>query len=210
MNPVANFDPRQLTDNELLANPLEEFQRWFTFAQVAGVRQPEAMALATSTPDGIPSVRYVLFKGILREAFAFYTHFPSRKGRELEANPRAAVAFHWPEFELQIRIEGRVDKATSEESESYFHSRPRDSQLGAHASDQGRPLSSPELFHERFDAVKKRFEGQPVPLPHHWGGFRLVPDNIEFWIGRPFRLHDRFLYLKAAQSNSWERLRLYP
>jgi pyridoxamine 5'-phosphate oxidase len=216
----TSFDPRSLNESLLETSPFREFDRWFAFAERTGVKQPEAMSLATAALDGTPSLRLVLFKGWVREAFSFYTHYPSRKGRELGENPKAALAFHWPEHDLQIRAEGGVERTTPEESEAYFHSRPRESQLGAHASQQGALLDSPETFHRRYREAEDRFRDQKVPLPQTWGGFRVVPDVIEFWVGKPYRLHDRFVYLReprngsgavsSSSSSSWKIIRLYP
>jgi pyridoxamine 5'-phosphate oxidase len=166
------------------------------------------MALATADKAGNPSVRMVLLKGHGPEGFVFYTNEESAKGRELRENPSAALLFHWKSLRRQVRVEGPVERVPDEEADAYFASRTRDSQLGAWASDQSRPLDSRETFERRFDEVKRRFDGQDVPRPPHWGGFRVVPLRIEFWQDRPHRLHERRLFTLA--DGRWSEGLLYP
>lgn len=189
-------------------DPLEMFGQWFREAREAGIFLPEAMTLATSTPDGRPSARMMLLKGFDQRGFAFYTNYESRKGSELDVNPRAAIILHWAVLERQIRIEGTVTKMTEEESAAYFRTRPRGSQIGAWASDQSRACESRGALEARFRDHEKKFADKDVPLPPYWGGFRLVPERIEFWQGRVNRLHDRLEY--AREGNEWKMRRLYP
>src|SRR3954454_11521954 len=166
------------------------------------------MALATANAAGQPSVRMVLLKGHGPDGFVFYTNRESRKAGELAGQPHAALLFHWKSLRRQIRIEGAVSLATEAESDAYFASRSRDSQLGAWASDQSRPLDRRETFERRFEELHARFEGQPVPRPPHWGGYRVVPERIEFWLDRPHRLHERRLFVR--DGDSWSEGLLYP
>lgn len=189
-------------------DPFTLFDEWFAEARNSEPNDPEAMALATSDEAGRPSVRMVLLKGHGSDGFVFYTNEGSRKGRELAANPQAALLFHWKSLRRQVRIEGSVERVTPEESDRYFASRSRYSQLGAWASDQSRPLESRSLFEARFDEVGDRFEGDEVPRPPHWGGFRVVPLTIEFWRDRAHRLHERRLFTRHA--GEWEEGLLYP
>ena len=191
-----------------MIDPFTLFDRWFADAREAEVNDPEAMALATADKAGNPSVRMVLLKGHGPEGFVFYTNEESAKGRELSANPSAALLFHWKSLRRQVRVEGPVERVPDEEADAYFASRTRDSQLGAWASDQSRPLDSRETFERRFDEVKRRFEGQDVPRPPHWGGFRVMPLRIEFWQDRPHRLHERRLFTLA--DGRWSEGLLYP
>lgn len=198
----------KLDENSIKEDPIEQFSDWFEQALSAESLEPNAMSLATATPDGAPSVRIVLLKGFDGQGFRFYTNYNSRKGRELEENPKSALCIFWAELERQVRIEGIVEKLSREESREYFHQRPRLSQLGAWASEQSSDIESREQLKERFDAVKKRFENREIPLPEYWGGFLLKPDHIEFWQGRPGRMHDRLLYTKTKEG--WNLKRLSP
>jgi pyridoxamine 5'-phosphate oxidase len=191
-----------------MTDPLALFDRWFADARGAEVNDPEAMALATADTAGNPSVRMVLLKGHGPKGFVFYTNEQSAKGDEIIANPSAALLFHWKSLRRQVRVEGSVERVPDEEADAYFASRSRDSQLGAWASDQSRPLDSREAFELRFEEVKRRFEGQVVPRPPHWGGFRVVPSRIEFWQDRPHRLHERRLFTLA--DGRWSEGLLYP
>jgi pyridoxamine 5'-phosphate oxidase len=191
-----------------MSDPFSLFDRWFADAREAEPNDPEAMALATADKAGNPSVRMVLLKGHGPEGFVFYTNEESAKGRELSANPSAALLFHWKSLRRQVRVEGPVERVPDEEADAYFASRTRDSQLGAWASHQSRPLDSRETFERRFDEVKRRFDGQDVPRPPHWGGFRVVPLRIEFWQDRPHRLHERRLFTLA--DGRWSEGLLYP
>jgi pyridoxamine 5'-phosphate oxidase len=193
----------------MAADPFQLFDQWFAEARTSEINDPEAMALATATKVGNPTVRMVLLKGHGPEGFVFYTNLESEKGRELKENPSAALLFHWKSLRRQVRIEGEVERVSDEQSDAYFATRSRDSQLGAWASDQSRPLKSRELFETRYSEMQRRFEGQDVPRPPHWGGFRLVPDVFEFWQDRAHRLHERRLFL-AQDDGSWDEGLLYP
>ena len=189
------------------ANPITEFLSAIERATARHV-DTAPVALATADATGRPSVRMVLLRAADERGFDFFTNYESRKALELTENPHAALCFHWDSLEEQIRIEGRVELLAPGESDAYFKSRPRGSQLGAWASDQSRVLSTREMLEEQYRAIERRFEGQPVPRPPFWGGFRLVPNRIEFWYGRPDRLHDRIVYNRAGDG--WTIERLYP
>lgn len=193
----------------MATDPFQLFDAWFAEARTAEINDPEAMALASADGAGNPAVRMVLLKGHGPEGFVFYTNEESKKGRELEVNPSAALLFHWKSLRRQVRIEGHVERVTDEQADAYFATRSRDSQLGAWASKQSAPLESRELFETRFDEFKKRFDGQPVPRPPHWGGYRVVPDHMEFWQDRPHRLHERRVFV-AQDDGSWDEGLLYP
>ena len=202
------YTRRGLTEADADADPLLQFRAWFDQARAAGALDADAMVLATATPDGRPSARVVLLKGLDERGFAFFTNYHSRKGRELAANPRAALNFYWPELERQVRAEGAVETMTPAESDAYFRIRPRDSQLGAWASPQSELLADRAELEARLAEVAARFAGGEVPRPPHWGGCRLVPEAVEFWQGRPGRLHDRLLYTRTPDG--WRRQRLAP
>jgi pyridoxamine 5'-phosphate oxidase len=189
------------------ANPITEF---LNAIERAAARQVDTapVALATADAEGRPSVRMVLLRGADERGFVFHTNYNSRKAGELAANPHAALCFHWPTLEEQIRVEGRIERLPSSESDAYFATRPRGSQLGAWASEQSMVLPSRESLEEQYRAIERRFEGSPIPRPPFWGGFRLVPARIEFWFGRPDRLHDRLSYTREADG--WRIERLYP
>jgi pyridoxamine 5'-phosphate oxidase len=189
-------------------HPIALFDAWFAEAKASEPNDPDAMALGTATPDGMPSVRMVLLKDHGPQGFTFYTNADSRKGGELRADPRAALLFHWKSLRRQIRIEGPVEEVGPDEADAYFATRSRDSQLGAHASDQSRPLASRSTFEERYEEVKRRFEGHAVPRPERWTGFRVTPERIEFWTDRPHRLHERRLFVREGQG--WTEGLLYP
>jgi pyridoxamine 5'-phosphate oxidase len=191
-----------------MADPFTLFDEWFAEASASEPNEPEAMTLATAGADGQPSARMVLLKAHGREGFVFYTHEQSAKGRDLSENPRAALLFHWKPLGRQVRIEGNVERVSDAEADAYFASRARDSQLGAWASDQSRPLDSRATFEHRFEEAKRRFDGQDVPRPPSWGGYRVVPQRIEFWTARPHRLHDRRRFTLA--DGSWSEGLLYP
>lgn len=191
------------------SDPMGLFAAWMAEARQSEPNDSNAMALATATPDGIPSVRMVLLKGFDHDGFVFYTNTESRKGTEILANPHAALLFHWKSLRRQIRVEGVLEDVTPQMADAYFHSRARDSQLGSAASDQSRPLDSRATYLARFEALKQRYEGQQVPRPPHWTGFRLRPHHIEFWHDRPNRLHERRVFV-AADEGGWNSGLLYP
>src|SRR3954466_6218997 len=190
-----------LRRRDLDPDPIKQFSNWFTAAIEAQIRDVNAMSLATASPEGRPSVRIVLLKGFDHDGFVFFTNYESEKGRQLAANPFAALGFYWIEQDRQIRIAGRTDPTSREESERYFHSRPLGSQLGAWASRQSEVLDARRVLDARMAQITERFAGKPVPLPPHWGGFRLKPDYMEFWQGRANRLHDRFRYTLQGDGN---------
>jgi pyridoxamine 5'-phosphate oxidase len=198
---------RGLREEDVASDPVEQFGAWFAYARRARIHQPHAFALATCDGDR-PSSRMLLLKGFDSRGFVFYTNYESRKGRELAANPRAAMLFFWSELHRQVRIEGALARVTREESEVYFHTRPRGSQLGAWASLQSRPLDSRETLIRREREYERQYAGQPVPLPPYWGGFRLAPERMEFWQGRRYRLHDRIVYQR--EGDRWTISRLFP
>jgi pyridoxamine 5'-phosphate oxidase len=197
---------RPLLESDVDPDPFVQFERWFEAAREAGLRLAEAAAVATATPDGAPSVRMVLVKEHGPEGFAFYTNFGSRKGRELAANPRAALLFHWDVLGRQVRIEGPVTRMSRDESGAYVRSRPRGSQISALASPQSQAVESREQLERRVAELTERFEGEEPPLPGNWGGFRLRPESFEFWQHRDDRLHDRLLYARAGEAWRLERL----
>jgi pyridoxamine 5'-phosphate oxidase len=200
----------RLDETDVSHDPLVEFARWFAEAQEAKVPEPTAMTLATATPEGLPSARIVLLKGFDERGFVFFTDYRSRKGAELEANPRAALVFWWGELERQVRITGGVALASHEESERYFRTRPLGSRLGAWASHQSRVIPGRAALEADLKEVEARFQDGNVPLPPHWGGYRVVPDTIEFWQGRESRLHDRIRYLREGGAKGWRVERLSP
>jgi pyridoxamine 5'-phosphate oxidase len=197
-----------LSEAEADPDPICQFRRWFDQAAAAGVPDANAMVLATATPDGRPSARVVLLKGLDERGFTFFTNYRSRKGRELALNPHAAVTFFWPELERQVRAEGAVAPVTPEESDTYFASRPLDSQFGAWVSEQSEEVEGRAALERRLDELQRRFGGGNVPRPPHWGGYRLAAEAVEFWQGRPARLHDRLLYRRTATG--WRLSRLAP
>ena len=191
-----------------MTDPFELFRAWFDEARTAEINDSNAMALATADADGRPSVRMVLLKGFGADGFVFYTNREGRKAGELAANPQAALLFHWKSLRRQVRIEGAVSLASDDESDAYFASRSRDSQLGAWASDQSRPLDARETFERRFEEMQRRFDGQDVPRPPFWGGYRVAPERIEFWSDRAHRLHERRLFTR--DGGGWREGLLYP
>ena len=197
-----------LNEDELLADPLEQFQIWLNEALASPIKEATAMSLATVDADGQPSVRMVLLKGLDQGGFIFYSNYESRKGKALAAHPKAALGFYWDVLERQVRIEGVVSKLSREASESYFKSRPYGSQLGALASRQSEVLESRTVLEKKLADLKKRYQENEVPLPRDWGGYLVYPDRIEFWQGRPSRLHDRLRY--SHTQDGWHIDRLSP
>jgi pyridoxamine 5'-phosphate oxidase len=210
--PVSVADLRReyalarLDEKDVSQDPIAEFARWFAEAQAAEVEEPNAMVLATATPDGAPSARVVLLKGFDERGFVFFTDYRSRKGAELEANPRAALVLHWSELERQVRITGDVTRTSAEESEAYYRSRPMGSRLGAWVSHQSQTIPSRDVLEGGLREVERRFAGGDVPLPPYWGGYRVKPGAIEFWQGRQNRLHDRVRYVREGETWRIERL----
>jgi pyridoxamine 5'-phosphate oxidase len=199
---------RGLTEADLGRDPVVEFDRWLADARTAGGPLPEAMALATADSTGAPSVRHVLLRGLDERGFVFFTNYDSRKGRELAANPRAALAFHWPQLKRQVTVTGHVERVARVESERYFAARPVGHRLSAWASRQSEVLAGRGELEQRFAEAEARFAGHDVPLPANWGGFRLRPNTIEFWQGRLNRMHDRLRYTRDAEG--WRPERLSP
>jgi len=198
-----------LSEKDAHPNPFAQFKIWFDQALAAKLPEPNAMTIATATLDGKPSARMVLLKDYDERGFVFYTNYESHKGQQLVENPWGAIAFWWAELERQVRIEGRIEKVSPAESDAYFHSRPKDSQLGAWVSNQSQVIDSREVLEQRLQQLKEEYENKEVPRPPHWGGFRLIPAEIEFWQGRPSRLHDRLLY-RRSEDGSWGIQRLSP
>lgn len=198
-----------LDEKTIDPNPVAVFKDWLDEATAAGLPLPEAMTLATATPDGKPSGRMVLLKQVDDNGFVFFTNYQSSKGRILDENPDAALVFFWPQLEKQVRVEGKVEKTSAEESDEYFRTRPRESQIGAWASPQSEVISSREVLEQRAEELNRDFNDREVERPAHWGGYRLRPERIEFWKGRIGRLHDRILYERAS-DDSWTRKRLAP
>jgi pyridoxamine 5'-phosphate oxidase len=197
-----------MTDEIAEDEPFAAFARWF---ELATKSEPlaETMTLATATRDGVPSVRAVLLKGFDQRGFVFYTNFESRKAEELFPNPRAALCFHWKSLQRQVRIEGVVSVVSDDEADAYFASRPRDSQIGAWASDQSRPVADRSELERRFASFSRQYaECAVVPRPAYWSGFRIAPERVEFWQDRPFRLHDRVLFTREGET--WRKQRLFP
>ncbi len=197
-----------LAEADVAPDPVVQFRAWFRDALAADLHEPNAMTLATTTPDGRPSARVVLLKGYDERGFVFYTNYEGRKAHELEANPLCALLFYWGELERQVRIEGRASRLSGEESDAYFTSRPRGSRLGAWASEQSRPVQGRSVLEERVRALEAEYEGREIPRPPFWGGYRVEPHTIEFWQGRENRLHDRLVYLR--NEGGWKIVRLQP
>jgi pyridoxamine 5'-phosphate oxidase len=208
--PAAETTISDFPNAQNAGDPLELFRDWFAAATAAEPRLPEAASLATATRDGVPSARMVLMKGYDARGFVFFTNYESRKSRELIANPRAAMLFHWGSLERQVRLEGPVSRISQQESEAYFATRDRRSQLGAWASEQSRELASREELERRFADADLRFQGRHVPLPTYWGGYRIAPLVMEFWQGRANRLHDRLVFTRERPDDAWRASHLYP
>ncbi len=201
------YDKGILSENHLLENPLDQFEAWMKEAIAAGVSEPNAVDLSTVN-EGRPSSRIVLLKGVDQRGFVFYTNYDSRKGKEMAESPFVSLNFFWTLQARQVRIEGRIEKVSPEESDAYFASRPRESQIGAWASAQSTVIKSREVIESNIAQLEKQYEGKDIPRPAHWGGYIVLPDRIEFWQGRPNRLHDRFLY--EDSPTGWMVFRLAP
>jgi pyridoxamine 5'-phosphate oxidase len=204
----VDYGREPLDEAAMLADPFEQFRVWFDEAVASGIREPNAMVLGTAEAGGRVSCRTVLLKGFDVRGFVFYTNHGSRKGRQLAANPRAALLFPWVDLERQVEIEGAVERVSAEESEEYFRSRPRGSRLGAWVSEQSAEIESREVLLRRLAELEAEFGEGEIPKPDFWGGYRLVPDSMEFWQGGHDRLHDRFLYRR--EGDGWRRVRLSP
>ncbi|KAA8484155.1 pyridoxamine 5'-phosphate oxidase [Arcticibacter tournemirensis] len=198
-----------LSEKEVAPDPISQFSKWFSEALASSLTEPNAMTLATATADGKPSARIMLLKGFEDKGFVFYTNYLSRKGQEITKNPVAALVFFWQELERQVRIEGILEKIDEKESEKYFHSRPRGSQIGAHASPQSREISGRDVLQKNLQQLEEKYkEGIEIPKPPHWGGYIVKPTFVEFWQGGQGRLHDRIAY--RLENNNWNIIRLAP
>ncbi len=208
-HPHNNRQKEMLDEKTVARDPIRQFEQWFDDAVKAGIALPEAMTPATCTREGKPSARLVLLKKVDERGFVFFTNYQSVKARDLEGNPFAALVFYWPLLERQVRIEGRVERTSAAESNEYFQTRARESQIGAAASPQSQCIESREVLEQRFRELNEVYRERPVERPDHWGGYRLEPARIEFWQGRPSRLHDRILYERQSNGN-WSISRLAP
>lgn len=205
-----NYTLAGLSEADINPDPMQQFALWFQQAVDADLIEPNAMTLATASPEGKPTARIVLLKGFDERGFVFYTNYESDKGKQLIANPQAALVFLWHKLERQVRIEGRVEQLDATESDEYFHSRPKASQLGAWASAQSQAITSRQVLEENLAALETKYaNATEIPRPPHWGGFRVIPHQIEFWQGRPNRLHDRLVYYGQDDGN-WKISRLSP
>ena len=204
------YKKQSLSENELALNPFLQFGNWWGDATKSEVEEINAMTLATVKSNGVPSARTVLLKGFDERGFVFFTNYNSNKGIELEQNSNACLVFFWAALERQVRITGKAEKISTEESIAYFNSRPEGSKIGAWASPQSLAIAGKAWLKETFDYYRERFKHGEIPKPPHWGGYRIIPAEIEFWQGRPSRLHDRFLYTQLAEEGSWKIERLAP
>jgi len=209
MNIRERIISEQLDEQLIEPDPLVQFQKWFDDAIADGLKLPEAMTLATATSDGKPSARVVLLKQVDEQGFVFYTNYRSRKASELDANVHAALVFYWPQHDRQVRVEGTVTRTSAEESDLYFQTRPRDSQIGAWVSPQSEVIEGRDFLEERTRELEETYREGLVERPEHWGGYRLKPQRIEFWKARPSRLHDRLVY-ELQNEGSWRVQRLAP
>lgn len=203
----TSYDKHTLLESAVASDPLTQFSAWFDDALKGGDNEPNAMTLATADAQGRPSARIVLLKGVDANGLVFFTNYQSRKGQELAANPHASLLFFWPKLERQVRIEGRIEQVSAQESDDYFNVRPLGSRIGAWASPQSRPIDR-QALENRWQTFSQEL-GEHPPRPEHWGGYRLLPEHIEFWQGRPSRLHDRLVYQKD-ESGNWQLTRLAP
>ncbi len=203
------YKAKSLTEKEVSKNPITQFEKWFKEAMMSDLLEPNIMTLATASPDGKPSARVVLLKGFDQNGFIFYTNYLSRKGKEIAKNPYASLVFYWHELERQVRIEGTIEKLGKEESERYFQSRPKDSQIGALASPQSQEIESRKELEAKWLELEEKYHNKDVPKPSFWGGYIVRPQLIEFWQGRPGRLHDRLLF-KRVDKATWKLVRLAP
>lgn len=205
-----HYDHPPFTEQDAHRDPIEQFRVWFDQAYRANGRTPNAMTLATCSRSGVPSARTVLLKGFDHDGFVFFTNYQSNKAADLDDNPLAALVFYWNTLSRTVRVSGTVAKVSSQETDAYFKSRPRDSQLGAWASDQSTVIDNREILHRRFDQLKKQYAGQDIPTPPNWGGYRVHPTTIEFWQGQTSRLHDRLRYVRNDDGHTWTLQRLAP
>jgi len=203
------FESDGLNRSDLLDDPIKQFEQWFEQARSAGVLEPNAMSVATADEQGFPRVRTLLLKSVDQDGFVFYTNYHSRKGHDLAVNARACLLFPWLSLNRQVLVQGDVSQISEAESTEYFHSRPRGSQIGAWVSSQSQPAADRDMLEQKVREITERFEGQEVPKPDYWGGYRLKPSRIEFWQGRPSRLHDRFEY-QRQDGDAWIIQRLQP
>ncbi|SEN41615.1 pyridoxamine 5'-phosphate oxidase [Mucilaginibacter sp. cycad4] len=204
-----DYSASTLSENSTKGDPIKQFEQWFNEALEAKLHEPNAMTLSTATINGKPSARIVLLKGFHTGGFIFFTNYLSRKGKEIAKNPQGALTFFWGGLERQVRIEGTIEKVSKEESEKYFHSRPKGSQVGAVVSPQSQEIESRELLEQKWNELEAEYADKEVPKPSYWGGYILNPQLVEFWQGRPSRMHDRILY-KKTDKKTWKKVRLAP
>ncbi|HTA81315.1 MAG TPA: pyridoxamine 5'-phosphate oxidase [Bacteroidia bacterium] len=202
------FEAGELNESVMDRNPILQFEKWFAIALEENVEEQNSFVLSTATPNGVPSARVVLLKGVDTRGFIFFTNYESRKGKELEENPHACMTFYWPTLHRQIRIEGEVQRVSEKESKEYFHSRPKASQAGAYISPQSQPISSRKELDEKHAAFMAQHESIEIPAPEYWGGYRIIPKHFEFWQGRTNRLHDRIAY--TLDKDKWRIYRIAP
>jgi pyridoxamine-phosphate oxidase len=204
-----DYSASTLSENSTKGDPIKQFEQWFNEALEAKLHEPNAMTLSTATINGKPSARILLLKGFHTGGFIFFTNYLSRKGKEIAKNPQGALTFFWGGLERQVRIEGTIEKVSKEESEKYFHSRPKGSQVGAVVSPQSQEIESRELLEQKWNELEAEYADKEVPKPSYWGGYILNPQVVEFWQGRPSRMHDRILY-KKTDKKTWKKVRLAP